>query len=95
MAKSITAIMLGIRAVFPQTKHLSSPDIKLTVEGVSVAVSWCAALSFLTSLMTSARVWGSSYILDVIVGASLRPLTKMQIVAVSLSKAHWFGTVLK
>ena len=46
------------------------------MEGVSIVVSWCTVLSFSTSLMTSARVWGSfSYILNVIWGASLRPLT--------------------
>ena len=59
------------------------------MEGDSVAVSWCAALHFSKSLMISARVWGSLlYILDAIVDASLRPLTKMQIAAVSLLKAH-------
>ena len=64
------------------------------MEGVSVAVS-CAALSFSTSLMTSDKVWGSfSYTLDVIVGASLRPLTNIQIAAVLLSKAHQFAAVL-
>ena len=79
-----------------QAKHLLSPDIILIVEGVSVAVNWCAVLSFSTNLMTSARVWGSfPYILDVIVGASLRPLTKMWIATVSLSKAHHFAAVLK
>ena len=52
-------------------------------------VSLCAALSFLTSLMTSAKVWGPiSYILAVMAGASQSPLTKMQIAAVSLSKAN-------
>ena len=102
MEEFITVITLGIRAgglddlVHSQTKHLLSLDIILTVEGVSVAVSWCAALSFSTSLMTSARVWGSfSYILDAIVGASLRPLTKMQIATVSSSKADHFAAVLK
>ena len=40
-------------------------------------VSWCAALSFSASLMTSAKVWGSSYILATMVGASQSPLTKM------------------
>ena len=55
----------------PQTKHLSLPDIILIVEGVNVAVSWCAALSFSTSLMTSVKIWGSfSYILAVMVVAS-------------------------
>ena len=61
-----------------------------------MAVSWFAALSFSTSLITSARVWGSfSYILDSIVGVTLRPLTKMQISTVSLSEAHHFAAVLK
>ena len=102
VAKFITVITLGIKAVVakmtcPSTdKHLSSPDMILTVEGVSVAVSWHAALSLSTSLMTSARVWGSfSYILDMIVGVLLRPLTKMWIAAVSLSKAHHLAAVLK
>ena len=68
----------------------------LTVESVSIAVSWCAALSVATSLMTSAKVWGSSsYILDARVGASLRPLTKIWIAAVSLSKTHHFTSVMK
>ena len=49
----------------------------LTVEEVSVAVSWCTALMFSTSLMTSAKVLGSfSYILAVMLGASQSPLTK-------------------
>ena len=67
-AKFITAITLGIRAVAatvswsPQTKHLPSQDIILTVEGFSLALSWCAAMSFSTSLMTSARVWGPFHI---------------------------------
>ena len=97
VAKCITAITQGIWAgqwqlkwpVFPQTKYLSSLDIILTMEGVSVAVNWCAALSFSISLMTSTKVWGSfSYILAVMVGASWRPLTKMQMATMSLSKAH-------
>ena len=71
-------------------------DIILTVEGVNVAVGMSAALSFSTSLMSSARVWEAfSYILDVIVGASLMSLTKMQIARVSLSKAHHFAAILK
>ena len=49
------------------------------MEGVSVAVSWCAAVSFSTSLMTSAKVlWSFLYILAVMVGASQSPLTNIQ-----------------
>ena len=76
--------------------NLSLLDIILTVEGVSLAVSCYAALSFSTNLMTSAKVWRFFlYILDAIVGVSLRPLTKIQIVTVSLSKAHHFAAALK
>ena len=61
-----------------------------------MAVSWCAALRFSTSLMTSAKVWGSfSYNLAAMVGTSQSPLTKMQIATVSLSKAHCLAAVLK
>ena len=68
----------------------------MTVEGVRAAVSWCAALNFPTSLMTSASIWGSfSYILDAIVGASLKPFTKIQITKVTLSKTHHLAAVLK
>ena len=71
-------------------------DIILTIDGVSMAVSWCAALSFSTSLITSAKVSESfSYILAVMVGESQSPLAKMQIAAVSLSKVHHLAVVLK
>ena len=69
VAKFITAITLTIRAVtakhdlsIHRKKHLSSPEIILIVEGATVAVSWCAAWCFSTSLIISARVWGPSYI---------------------------------
>ena len=101
VAKFITAITLGIRAVVTKVTCLSTDKTLIIARHhtdleVSVAISWCAALSFSISLMTSARVWGSySYILDAIVGVSLRPLTKRQIATVSLSKAHHFAAVLK
>ena len=66
------------------------------MEGVSGAVIWCVALSLSTSLMTSAKVWGSfSYILAAMVGASQSPLTKIQIATVSLSNVHFSVAVLK
>ena len=68
----------------------------LTVEGVSVAVSWCGALSSSTSQMTSANVLGSfSHILAMMVGTSQSPLSKMWIATLSLSKAHCLAAVLK
>ena len=62
MAQFITSVMLQIRAVeaklpvCPQTKHLSLLDIMLTMDGVSMVVSCCAALNFSTILMTSDKV---------------------------------------
>ena len=90
VSKFFTATALGIRAVAAKMtcsstkkKHLSSLDIILIVESVSVAVIWCAALSFSTSVMNSARVWGSfcdNYLLVI------APGTLRMIPATSLGK---------
>ena len=65
VARLFTVATLHIRAVatnmayLSRDKHPSLLDIKLTVEDVRVAVVCYAALNFLTSLITSNKVWGS------------------------------------
>ena len=63
--------------------------------GKSVEVICCAAWSFSTSFMASAKVWGPfSYTLVAIVCAFFNPLRKILMVAASLLKLHLLASHL-
>ena len=63
--------------------------------GKSVEVICCAAWSFSTSLMASAKFWGPfSYTLVAIVCAFLNPFRKICMVAVSLLNLHLLASRL-
>ena len=85
------------RPVHPQTKHLSSLDIMLTIEGVSMAASCCAVFSFSTNIddfRQSLRV----HLINSSCGGmciSRSFNNKRQIATVSLSKEHHLAAVLK
>ena len=63
--------------------------------GKSVEVICCAAWSFSTSFMASAKVWGPfSYTLVAIVCAFFNPLRKILMVAASLLNLHLLASHL-
>ena len=63
--------------------------------GKSVEVICCAAWSFSTSFMASAKFWGPfSYTLVAIVCAFLNPLRKIHMVVVSLLNLHLLASHL-
>ena len=63
--------------------------------GKSVEVICCAAWSFSTSLMASAKFWGPFlYILVAIVGAFFNPFRKILMVVASLLNLHLLASCL-
>ena len=63
--------------------------------GGSVEVNCCAAWSFSTSFIASAKVWGPFlYTLVAMVWASFNPLRKILMVAVSLLNLHLLASCL-